>query len=144
MAPLNLKSLWRGRRGRRGDGDTRFVRARRHAPLRRDSRRAPDGLRRLSEGTQECATHALAIGEAGFACDDVDWQLTLLHQEPCGFDAEVFDRLRRRLPRLRAERTAELPRTEICDFGELFHRQWRFQVASSVTQRALDAIRFRV
>jgi len=48
---------------------------------------APDHLRRLAEGAQERAAHALAIGEAGFARNHLDRVLALLHHQARGFDA---------------------------------------------------------
>src|SRR5919106_3480443 len=71
---------------------------------------APDHLRWLSEGAQEGAAHAVAIGETRLPGDDVDRMAALLHQQPGGLDAQFLDRLGRRLASLGAEGTAELAR----------------------------------
>ena len=70
-----------------------------------------DLLRRLAEGAQEGAAHAIAIGEAGLPGDDVDRMAALLHHQPGGLDAQVLDRLGRRSAGLGTEYTAELART---------------------------------
>ena len=80
---------------------------------RRDlrARVSPDYLWRLSEGAQEGAAHAVAIGKTRLPGDNVDRMAALLHHQPGGLDAQVLDRLGRRLAGLGAERTAELART---------------------------------
>ena len=40
---------------------------------------SPDRLRRLSEGAEEGAAHAVAIGETRLPSDDVDGMSALLH-----------------------------------------------------------------
>ena len=50
------------------------------------------GLRRLAVGAQEAAAHPFTVAEAGFACDFLDWQPTLLEHVPRGFKAEILDR----------------------------------------------------
>jgi hypothetical protein len=65
---------------------------------------APDRLRRLAEGAQERAAHALAVGEAGLAGHDVDRVAALLHHQPRGLDPQILDRLGRRLAGLGMER----------------------------------------
>src|SRR5258706_8922324 len=75
------------------------------------TRVSPDYLRWLPEGAQEGAAHAVAIGKTGLPGDDVDRMAALLHHQPCGLDAQVLDRLGRRLAGLGMERTAELART---------------------------------
>ena len=75
------------------------------------TRVSSDHLWWLSEGAQEGAAHAVAIGETRLAGDDVDRMAALLHHQAGGLDVQVLDRLGRRLPGLGAERTAELTRT---------------------------------
>src|SRR6266436_6476795 len=72
------------------------------------TRVSPDHLRRLSEGAQEGAAHTVAIGKTRLPGDDVDRMAALLHHQASSFDAQVLDRLGRRLAGLGAERTAEL------------------------------------
>ena len=76
------------------------------------TRVSPDHLRRLSEGAQKGAAHAVAIGTTGLPSDHVDRMAALLHHQPGRLDAQVLDRLGRRLAGLGAERTAELARTQ--------------------------------
>src|SRR4051794_13232749 len=118
-----------------------MARARRSGRCRR-TRVSPDRLRRLSEGAQEGAAHAVTIGETGLPGDDVDRMAALLHHQTGGLDAQVLDRLGRRLARLGAERTAELARTEMRRFGELADRQRRREIALRIGQRALDTVGF--
>ena len=101
---------------------------------------APDGLRRLPEGAQEGAAHALAIGEAGLAGDNVDRVPALLHHQPRRFDAQMFDRLGRRLSRLGVECAAELARAQMRGLGQLLDRQRVAQVAPGIVERLLDAV----
>src|SRR5271156_6806245 len=72
------------------------------------TRVSPDHLRRLSEGAQEGAAHAVALGKTGLPSDDVDRMAALLHHQPRGRDAKVLDRLGRRLAGLGPECSAEL------------------------------------
>src|SRR5262245_50797185 len=65
-----------------------------------------------------------------------------LQHQPGGLDAQVLDRLSRRLAGLGAERTAELARTEMRRFGELPNRQRLVEIALGVCQCALDTIGF--
>src|SRR5258707_2568936 len=74
------------------------------------TRVSPDYLRWLSEGAQEGAAHAVAIGKTCLPGDNVDRMATLLHHQAGGLDAQVLDRLCRRLAGLGLERTAELAR----------------------------------
>ena len=74
------------------------------------TRVSPDYLRWLSEGAQEGAAHAVAIGKTCLSGDNVDRMATLLHHQASGLDAQVLDRLGRRLSGLGLERTAELAR----------------------------------
>src|SRR5271169_5079231 len=83
------------------------------APLSRRYLRArvsPDHLRRLAEGAQEGAAHAVAIGKTRLPSDDVDRMAALLHHKAGGLEALVLDRLGRRLAGLGVECTAELAR----------------------------------
>jgi len=48
-----------------------------------------DRLRRLSEGAEEGAAHAVAIGETRLPSDDVDRMAALLHHQPGGLDSQV-------------------------------------------------------
>src|SRR5947209_7518258 len=75
------------------------------------TRVSPDHLRRLSYRAHEGAAHAVAIGKTRLTRDDIDGMAGLLHHQARGLDAQVLDRLGRRLAGLRAERTAELTRT---------------------------------
>ena len=68
----------------------------------------------------------------------------LLHHQPGGLDAQVLDRLGRRLAGLGAERTAELARTEMRRFGELFNRQRSLEIALRIRQCILDSVGFRL
>ena len=52
----------------------------------RRARVSPDYLRRLSEGAQEGAAHAVAVGKTGLLGDDVDRMAALLHHQPGGLD----------------------------------------------------------
>jgi hypothetical protein len=99
-----------------------------------------DHLRRLSEGAQKGAPHAVAIGKTRLPGNDLDWVPTLLQHQPGGLDAQLLDRLCRRLAGLAAERTAELTRTQIRRVGELPNRQRLVQIALGVCQCALDTI----
>src|ERR1700687_4269800 len=45
------------------------------------TRVSPDRLRRLSEGAQEGAAHAVAIGKTRLPSDDVDRMAALLHHQ---------------------------------------------------------------
>jgi len=47
---------------------------------------SPDYLRRLSEGAQKGAAHAVAIGKTGLPRDDVNRVAALLHHQPGGLD----------------------------------------------------------
>src|SRR5258707_14300397 len=93
------------------------------------TRVSPDYLRWLPEGAQEGAAHAVAIGKTGLPGDDVDRMAALLHHQPGGLDAQVLDRLGRRLAGLCAERTAELARTQVRGSGELSDRQRSREIA---------------
>ena len=75
------------------------------------ARVSPDYLRRLSDGAQEAAAHAATIGKTRLPSDDVDRTAALLHHQPGGLDAQVLDRLDRRLASLGTECSAELMRT---------------------------------
>jgi hypothetical protein len=75
------------------------------------TRVSPDHLWRLSEGAQEGAAHAVAIGKTRLPSDDVDRMAALLHHQPGGLDAQVLDRFGRRLAGLGTECSAELTRT---------------------------------
>jgi len=77
----------------------------------RGTRVSPDRLRRLPEGAQEGTAHAVAIGKTGLPGDHLDRMAALLHHQPGGLEAQVLDRLGRRLAGLGVERTAELART---------------------------------
>jgi hypothetical protein len=54
---------------------------------RRAPRRPLDGLRRLTECSQERLTHAFTITKAGLSRDDFDWMTRRLHHQASGFDA---------------------------------------------------------
>ena len=92
------------------------------------TRVSPDHLRRLSGDAQEGAAHTVAIGETRLPSDDVDRMAGLLHHQPGGLDPQVLDRLGRRLACLGAEGAAELARTEMSRFGELFNCQRRMEI----------------
>src|SRR5580700_8234873 len=96
---------------------------------RLDAGVAPDRLRRLTEGAQEGAAHALAVGETRLGGDDVDRVPALLHHQPRGFDAKMLDRLGGRLAGLGAEGAAELPRAEMSGIRELLDGQRQVKVA---------------
>jgi len=104
------------------------------------ARISPDHLRRLSEGAQEGAAHAVAIGKAGLPGDDFDRMPALLHHQACRLDAQVLDRLGRGLTGLGVERAAELAWTEMRRLRQFPHRQLRGEIALRIGQRALDAI----
>src|ERR1700682_1114030 len=93
---------------------------------------SPDDLWRLSEGAQEGAAHAVAIGKTGLPGDDVDRMTAPLHDQPGGLDAQVLDRLGRRLAGLGAEGAAELARTEMRRGGELSNRQRLVEIALGI------------
>jgi len=78
-------------------------------------------LRRLPKGAQEAPAHPLPVSKSGFPRDFLDRQTSLLQHESGGFESKIFDGLRGRLSGLRFEHTAELPRTETCSPGKLFH-----------------------
>src|SRR5260221_1256351 len=52
----------------------------------RRTRISPDYLRRLSEGAQKGAAHAVAIAKTGLPRDDVNRMAALLHHQPGGLD----------------------------------------------------------
>jgi hypothetical protein len=72
------------------------------------TRISQDYLRVPSEGAQESAAHAVAIGKTGLPGDYLDRMAALLHHQPGGLDAQVLDRFGRRLAGLGAECTAVL------------------------------------
>ncbi len=88
-----------------------FATARDHEAERLRTRVSPDHLRRLPEGAQEGAAHAVAIGKTRLPGDHLDRMAALLHHQPGGLEAQVLDRLGRRLAGLGVERSAELART---------------------------------
>jgi hypothetical protein len=57
-------------------------------------------------------------------------------------DAQVLDRLGRRLAGLGAESTAELARTEMRRFGELCSRQRLIEITLRIGQGALNTVGF--
>ena len=57
------------------------------------------------------AAHAVAIRKTRLPSDDIDRTAALLHHQPGGLDAQVLDRLDRRLASLGTECSAELMRT---------------------------------
>jgi hypothetical protein len=65
-----------------------------------------------------------------------------LHAQPGGLDAQVLDRLSRRLAGLGAEGAAELARTEMRRGGERANRERLVEVAPGIGQRALDPVGF--
>jgi len=56
---------------------------------------APEHLRRLAEGPQECATHVIAVAEPGLASHLIDRVTALLHEVARALDPQVFDGLGR-------------------------------------------------
>jgi hypothetical protein len=80
---------------------------------------ATDGLRRLPEGAQESAAHALAIGKPGVTRDDVNRMPTFFHHQTRCFDPQVLNCFGRGLTGLRAEDATELPRAQMCRLGKL-------------------------
>src|ERR1700748_1176321 len=70
------------------------------------TRVSPDHLRRLSESAPEGAAHAVTVGKTGLPGDDLDRMAALLHHQPGGLEAQILDRLGRRLAGLGVERTA--------------------------------------
>ncbi len=108
------------------------------------ARRALDRLRRLAEGAQERAPHALGVGEARLAGDHVDRVVAGLDHGARRLDPQHLDRARRRLPGLEAEAAAELARAEVGRLGQLVDRQRPPQVALGISERLLDAVRFRL
>jgi hypothetical protein len=83
------------------------------------TRISPDYLRRLTEVAQEGAAHSVAIGKTRLLGDDVDRVAALFHHRAGGLDAQILDRLGRRLAGLGAERTAgpsraHAPKPAIC------------------------------
>src|SRR5258707_8258072 len=106
------------------------------------ARVSPDHLRRLSEGAQEGAAHAVAIGKTRLPGDDVDRMAALLHHHASSFDAQVLDRLGRRLAGLGAERTAELTRAQMRCVSKLLNRQRRSEISLRICQCALDTVGF--
>ena len=62
----------------------------------------------------------------------------LLHHQSGGLDAQLFDRLGRRLAGLGAECTAELSRTEMRRCGQLSNRQRLIEITLRIGQRALE------
>jgi hypothetical protein len=108
------------------------------------ARGALDRLGRLAERAQEGAAHALRIGEARFARDDVDRVVAAFDHGAGRLDAQHLDGARRRLARLDAERAAELARAQVGSLGQLIHRQRLAQVALGIAQRLLDAVGLRL
>ncbi len=102
------------------------------------ARGSSDCLRRLSEGAQEGAAHAVAIGEARFPSDDDDRMAALLHHQPGSLDPQVLDRPGRRLPGLVAESATELARTQVRRLGEQSNRQRLIEIALRVGQRVVN------
>ena len=96
----------------------------------------------MSKGTQEGATHAVAIGKARLPGDDVDRMAALLHHQAGGLDAKVLDRLGRRVTGLGAERTAELTRAQMRRVRKLLNRQLRVEIALRIGQCVLDTVGF--
>jgi hypothetical protein len=90
---------------------------------------SPHYLRRLSEGAQEGAAHAVTIGKTGLPSDDVDRVAALLHHQSGSLDAQILYRLRRRLAGLGTECSAELTRTQMRRCGELYYRQRFIKIA---------------
>ena len=98
----------------------------------------------MPEGAQKGPARTLAIGEAGFASDDVHRVPSLFeHQTRC-FDTQMLDRLGRRLPRLHPERAAKLARTEVGRRSKLFDGQRRLQVLLGVVEGILYAVGLRL
>ena len=79
-------------------------------------------LWRLAECAQKRPTHTLAVAEACFPGDPVNWMTTRFHHGSGGFDTQALDCLGRRLPRLLAKESAELPGTEVGSFRKLLDR----------------------
>src|SRR5258708_24744797 len=93
------------------------------------TRVSPDYLRWLSKGAQEGAAHAVAIGKTRLPGDDFDRMAALLHHQAGGLDAQLLDRLGRRLAGLGVECAAELAGAEMRRFRKLSHRQLRGEIA---------------
>lgn len=74
------------------------------------ARLAPDHLRGLPVGAEKGAAHSVAIAKSGLLRDDVKGVAGVFQQRPRPLQAEVLDRLRRRLAGLGLERAAELAR----------------------------------
>ena len=83
---------------------------------------AAHGLGWLAKGAQEGAAHAFAIGEPGLPRDDFDRVAPLLHHQPGGLDAQMFDRLRRRLAGFCPKSATKLARAQMRRIGELLDR----------------------
>src|SRR5262249_26246446 len=110
-----------------------------HRPRTRVS---PHHLRRLPEGTQKGAAHAVAIRETGLAGDDLDWVTALLHHQPRGLDTQVLNRLGRRLAGLGVERASERAWAKARRVGELLDCQPFVEIALRIIQCGLNAIGF--
>jgi hypothetical protein len=108
------------------------------------ARSAPYHLWRLAEGAQERAPHPFAIAKAGIARHHFNgMQARLEHQTRC-LDAQMLDRLCRRLARLRPERTAELPWTSMGRFRKLLDRQFGMKILFRIGERHLNAVGARL
>jgi hypothetical protein len=99
-------------------------------------------LRRLPEGAQEGAPHAITIGKARLPSYDVDRMAALLRHQPGGLESQVLDRLGRRLPGLGAKRAAELAWTEMRHFGDLSNCQRSIEIALRIGECGLDTVGF--
>jgi hypothetical protein len=83
---------------------------------------APDGLRRLAQGTKERQSHPIAVEKAHFIGDDVHRVASLFEHQSRGFHTKMLDRFPGRPTGFRGEGSTELARAETRDFGEFFDR----------------------
>src|SRR4051812_351951 len=101
--------------------------------------RAPQRLRRLTEGADESAPHALGVAEAGCLRDELDRLARGLHALARDLDAQALDGLRGRRAGLGGKGAGKMPRTHASAVGEIFDRQAGVEVLARPGQQRAEA-----
>jgi cell volume regulation protein A len=91
-------------------------------------RRAPQRLRRLTEGADESSAHPLRIAKAGGLRNAFDRFARGLHPLPRHLDPQALHRLRWRDAGFRNERPGEMPRTHAGLLGQILDGQRRIEM----------------
>src|SRR6478735_6275013 len=101
--------------------------------------RAPQRLRRLAEGADEGAPHALGIAESSRLRDELDRLARGLHALARDLDAQALDGLRGRRAGLGGKGAGKMPRAHAGAISEIFDRQAGVEVLARPGQQRTEA-----